>query len=151
MLARTLDWVRYGAAFPAAFADTPAGDRRNGRAGIGCSVGNALELVGATWSGPDARDGSLILAVVTEVANEAGNLHGGVTFAGAVLCAQLTLEAVRPKARVTSAHVVHIAAGTTGDVGATVPHAGRSAQLVLVEGVDASGRLVAQASVTAQT
>lgn len=163
VIARTTDWVRYGSPFPQAFAHAPLGSRSadlpfgepNTPGGPACAP-DALTAVSGTWAADPSTPEGHVLDVLVDgnVLNEAGSLHGGIVFAAAVLCAELVLAEARPEARVTSAHVVHVGAGRPGEqvrFVPQVPHLGRSAQLVQVNGIDSAGRLVTTATVTSQS
>lgn len=160
ILARVSDWVRYGTPAPDALsqsrdepeiADLLLSDLVPRMPKVPRPPADALAACGGTWL-PD--EGDLALTVGAGTANLSGNLHGGVCFAAAVLRAELELAAVSPQARVTSAHVIHVASGLPDSrihFRVAVPHAGRQAQLMIVNAHDDAGRLVAYGTVTAQT
>lgn len=160
ILAHVSDWVRYGTPAPDALSDSADepeipdllfADLQATLPGVPPAPADALEACGGLWL---PEEGDLVLTVEPGTANLSGNLHGGVCFAAAVLRAELELTALRPQARVTSAHVVHVASGLPDSrihFTVEVPHAGRQAQLVIVNARDEADRLVAYGTVTAQT
>ncbi|MBZ5738426.1 PaaI family thioesterase [Nocardioides mangrovi] len=128
-------------------AEPDAAQRQGGLPTPAAVAGGLAALLGLERDGDITR-----LAVVPELENPRGVLHGGVSFAAAELVAtQARIDAGCDLAT-TSVHCVHTRAGAPGatvDLRAHTVHAGRSLWVGDVTGT-VDGRVVVSARVTAQ-